>query len=89
MKSVSGKKVEHSALMITAGRDPVLKASMVKSLDMKNWVPQMVHKHVEEAGHWVLQEQPEQANSYICEWLDSLDVGMPVVANSTESHSKL
>eukprot|EP00419_Tripos_fusus_P061822 CAMPEP_0172927022 /NCGR_PEP_ID=MMETSP1075-20121228/216711_1 /TAXON_ID=2916 /ORGANISM="Ceratium fusus, Strain PA161109" /LENGTH=329 /DNA_ID=CAMNT_0013788203 /DNA_START=35 /DNA_END=1024 /DNA_ORIENTATION=- len=74
MRPLAGQKVKHQALMVTAGRDPVLKASMVKSLNMQTWVPRMVHKHVEEAGHWALQEQPQQVNEYICGWLKKLDL---------------
>ena len=41
---------------------------------MHEWVPRLSHKHIEEAGHWVLQEQPDQANRLLCEWLATLDL---------------
>lgn len=72
MCSTAGQKVLQPALILTAGRDPVLKASMVESLKMKEWIPGLVHRHIEECGHWLLQEKPTEANKHICDWLDSL-----------------
>ncbi|CAE7735918.1 Ephx2 [Symbiodinium sp. CCMP2456] len=72
MCSTAGQKVLQPALILTAGRDPVLKASMVESLKMKDWIPSLVHRHIEESGHWVLQEKPAEANKHICDWSRSL-----------------
>ena len=40
--------------MITAGKDLILTPSMIKGID--KFVPNVTVGHVEEAGHWVLQE---------------------------------
>ncbi|CAE7371132.1 EPHX2 [Symbiodinium sp. CCMP2592] len=77
MCSRAGQKVLQPALIVTAGRDPVLKASMVESLKMKDWIPVLVHRHIEECGHWVLQEKAAEANKHICDWLDSLGEAPP------------
>jgi len=72
MQSTAGQKILQPALMISCGRDEILKASMVQSLRMHEWIPSLAHRHVEEAGHWVLQEKPQEVNAHICEWLDTL-----------------
>ncbi|CAJ1367810.1 unnamed protein product [Effrenium voratum] len=72
MRSTAGQKIQQEAFILTAGRDPTLRASMVDSLKMKDWVPRLRHVHIEDAGHWVLQEAPKEATTLICEWLDHL-----------------
>ncbi|OLP20509.1 hypothetical protein AK812_SmicGene49029, partial [Symbiodinium microadriaticum] len=31
------------------------------------WIPGLVHRHIEECGHWLLQEKPLEANKHICD----------------------
>src|ERR1700737_2635611 len=50
------------ALMCTAGKDRVLTPEM--SYGMENWCTGgLTRKHIKEAGHWILQEQPEEVNN--------------------------
>jgi len=56
--------------MMTVGKDPVFTPTMVQGID--KLAPNVTIGHVEEAGHWVLQEQPAQANEIICNWLKNL-----------------
>lgn len=55
------------ALMITAGRDPVLRPSMTKGMEL--YVPLLKRGHIESSGHWVQQEEPEQVNRILLKWL--------------------
>jgi hypothetical protein len=43
--------------MVTVGRDAIFTPNMIDGID--KWVPNISIEHVEEAGHWVLQEKPE------------------------------
>jgi pimeloyl-ACP methyl ester carboxylesterase len=58
------------ALMVAADSDPVLPASLVPG--MERWIEQLTVAHVTAAGHWVQQEQPEQVNRALVEFLASL-----------------
>ncbi|KAL3670219.1 hypothetical protein V7S43_004532 [Phytophthora oleae] len=59
--------VEHPALFIGAMDDPVLKPEMAK--DMPKVIPNIQMEFVEDAGHWILFEQPEVVNSILSKWL--------------------
>mmetsp|Transcript_9704 Transcript_9704/g.18506 ORF Transcript_9704/g.18506 Transcript_9704/m.18506 type:complete len:328 (+) Transcript_9704:58-1041(+) len=65
------KVVQVPALMVTAGKDKVLSKKLTAG--MEAWVPLLKRGHIEEAGHWILVEQPEQANSILSGWLQSLN----------------
>lgn len=69
-KSVAGAKVEQPALMVTAGKDPVLRPSMTEG--MEQWVPNLTRAHIEECGHWTQQEAPDELNRILVDWLASL-----------------
>jgi len=59
------------ALMCTAGKDGILKPEL--SHRMENWCTGgLTRKHILEAGHWILQEQPEEVNKILLEWIDKL-----------------
>jgi len=70
-RSVAGLKVTQRALMITTGRDDILIAKAAHRL-MPAHFEQLTFQHVEEAGHWVLQEQIDAVNQHIVQWLGSL-----------------
>ncbi|GMF45950.1 unnamed protein product [Phytophthora fragariaefolia] len=59
--------IEHPALFIGATDDPVLKPEMAKT--MPQVIPNLQMELVEDAGHWVLFEQPEAVNSILSKWL--------------------
>ncbi|MCB1314607.1 MAG: alpha/beta hydrolase [Leptospiraceae bacterium] len=60
-------QISAPALMVTVGRDPVLPASMSK--DMEKYVPDLKRGHIEECGHWTMQEKPAELNQILIDWL--------------------
>jgi soluble epoxide hydrolase/lipid-phosphate phosphatase len=70
MKPTAGKPILQPSLMLNVGRDPVFTPGMTKGIE--KFVPNVTVGFVEEAGHWVLQEQPDQVNVIICDWLKTL-----------------
>lgn len=42
--------------MVMPALDPVFSPNMIKGIE--KFVPNVTVGHIEEAGHWVLQEQP-------------------------------
>eukprot|EP00511_Aplanochytrium_stocchinoi_P010660 CAMPEP_0204863778 /NCGR_PEP_ID=MMETSP1348-20121228/3566_1 /ASSEMBLY_ACC=CAM_ASM_000700 /TAXON_ID=215587 /ORGANISM="Aplanochytrium stocchinoi, Strain GSBS06" /LENGTH=193 /DNA_ID=CAMNT_0052014193 /DNA_START=503 /DNA_END=1084 /DNA_ORIENTATION=+ len=73
--STAGKKLSVGipALMVAASDDAVLTPSMVESLRMSDWIPSLETKYIQDAGHWVLQEKPDQVNTILKEWLNKLN----------------
>ncbi len=67
---LAGKQVMHPALMITAEKDPVLKPEMAQG--MERWVPNVRFHHIKDSGHWTQQEQPEQVNRVMIDFLGDL-----------------
>ena len=65
-----GQDITQPALMVTAGKDGVLLPSM--SEGMEDWIPNLSRGHIEECGHWTQQEEPEELNRILVEWLKSL-----------------
>ena len=59
------------ALMVTAGRDPVLTPAL--SEGMEKIMPQLQRGHIEECGHWTQQERPEELNRILTDWLAGLE----------------
>ncbi len=48
-------------LMITAGRDPILKASYADHMD--SMVPRLSRAHVPDSSHWMMEEFPAEVNA--------------------------
>mmetsp|Transcript_160502 Transcript_160502/g.515204 ORF Transcript_160502/g.515204 Transcript_160502/m.515204 type:complete len:378 (-) Transcript_160502:73-1206(-) len=82
-RGLTESRIDHEALMITAGRDHVLTPEMVDKY-MVPFVPRLTRGHVEGAGHWVLQETSlgevadgrriphhEQVSNLLLDWLRS------------------
>ena len=67
---VAGKQVLQPALMVTPGKDGVLTPDMADG--MERWVPNLRRAHIEQCGHWTQQEEPEQLNRILLDWLRSL-----------------
>jgi len=59
--------IEVPMLMITADYDPVLPASLAEGMD--RWVPDLEVVAVTGSGHWTQQEQPEQVNEALVDFL--------------------
>jgi pimeloyl-ACP methyl ester carboxylesterase len=67
---LAGKQVTVPSLMITAEKDPVLKPEMANGMDQ--WVPNVQFHHVKESGHWTQQEQPDEVNRAMVDFLADL-----------------
>jgi pimeloyl-ACP methyl ester carboxylesterase len=72
---LAGATVAAPTLMITADLDPVLPASLVDG--MERWVPDLTVKAVTDCGHWTQQEQPEQVNGHLIEFLTGVRFAAP------------
>ena len=68
--TLSDQTISQPALMVTAGRDPVLLPAMTHG--MEDWIPNLSRGHIEECGHWTQQEEPEALNKILIEWLGKL-----------------
>eukprot|EP01065_Artemidia_motanka_P005342 TRINITY_DN12592_c0_g1_i1.p1 TRINITY_DN12592_c0_g1~~TRINITY_DN12592_c0_g1_i1.p1 ORF type:complete len:242 (+),score=84.86 TRINITY_DN12592_c0_g1_i1:334-1059(+) len=68
MRPSRGRKVLQESLMVTAAHDRVLTASMAKRL-MPQHVPNCRFENVDGAGHWVLQERPDEVNKLLVSFL--------------------
>ena len=58
------------ALMVTAGKDPVLTPRL--SEGMERVIPQLQRGHIEQCGHWTQQERPDELNRILLDWLAGL-----------------
>ena len=72
-ESVAGHKVTQPALMVTAGKDPILKPELAAG--MEAWVVNLTRGHIEDCGHWTQQERPEEFNRILIDWLHTLPAG--------------
>ncbi|KAK1170419.1 bifunctional epoxide hydrolase 2 [Acipenser oxyrinchus oxyrinchus] len=62
-----GGKIMVPALMVTAGKDPVLLP--VFTTGMENLIPNLTRGHIEECGHWTQMERPAELNKILIQWL--------------------
>jgi pimeloyl-ACP methyl ester carboxylesterase len=67
---LAGRQVTHRSLMICAENDPILIPASAEG--MERYVPNLTTKLIKECGHWTQQEQPEEVNRLIIEWLGDL-----------------
>ncbi|XP_059693260.1 bifunctional epoxide hydrolase 2 isoform X2 [Haemorhous mexicanus] len=77
--SARGRTIPIPALMVTAGRDPVLKPGLSKG--MERWIPRLQRGHIEDCGHWTQLERPRELNGILLQWLRQLPPP-PFPANS-------
>ncbi|ORY06579.1 alpha/beta-hydrolase [Basidiobolus meristosporus CBS 931.73] len=63
-------KINIPSLMVTAGRDTVLRPDM--TANMPEDISNLTQKHIEDSSHWILIEQPELCNKYIVEFVSRL-----------------
>jgi len=64
--------ITQPTLMLTADRDPILPASL--AVGMERWIPDLTVVPVEHSGHWTQQEQPDQVNAAIIDYLRTTPV---------------
>jgi pimeloyl-ACP methyl ester carboxylesterase len=57
-------------LMITAGRDPILKPS--HSAHMEKLIPHLTRAHVPDSSHWIMEEYPQEVNAALAAFYASL-----------------
>jgi soluble epoxide hydrolase/lipid-phosphate phosphatase len=69
-KAVIGKKIEQPALVVTAGRDPVMTPDLTQG--MEELAPNLTRHHIEECSHWTQMEQPDLLSNILIDWLDRL-----------------
>ena len=69
-EETKGQKINHPALMVTAGKDPVLTPAL--SAGMEDRVPNLTRGHIEDCAHWTQQERPQELNRILLDWLASL-----------------
>lgn len=60
-------KILMPALMVTAGKDPVLLPAFATG--MENLIPNLSRGHIEECGHWTQMERPAELNKILISWL--------------------
>ncbi|CAG8438746.1 10635_t:CDS:10 [Acaulospora colombiana] len=64
------KQIHNQALMITVGKDLHIPPSM--SNNMHKFCKDLTVKHIEDAGHWVMIEKPQQLHEYLDEFLENV-----------------
>ena len=62
-------RVDAPTLLIWGEHDIALGIELTHGLE--EWVPSLQIKYIPDSGHWVQQEQPEQVNRYLLEFLQS------------------
>ncbi|XP_068612418.1 bifunctional epoxide hydrolase 2 [Brachionichthys hirsutus] len=65
--SFHSRKLLMPALMVTAGRDPVLLPAFSKG--MEDLIPNLSRRHIEDCGHWTQMERPTETNNILVAWL--------------------
>lgn len=61
------KLLQKPALLIQPGRDDIFPESA--SAKMEKWIPNLEKKMIEKCSHWVQEEEPEQLNTILVDWL--------------------
>lgn len=69
-EELMGKPVTQPTLMITAENDRILKPEMVQG--MERYVPNLRIHNIQNCGHWTQQEQPDEVNRVIIDFLADL-----------------
>lgn len=67
MNSHAAGKILMPALMVTAGKDPVLLPAFSKG--MEDVIPNLSRGHIEECGHWTQMDRPAETNRILISWL--------------------
>ncbi|KAM3585400.1 uncharacterized protein V6R79_016897 [Siganus canaliculatus] len=67
MCSIPTGKMLMPALMVTAGKDPVLLPALSKG--MEDLIPNLSRGHIEDCGHWIQMDNPSETNQILIAWL--------------------
>lgn len=59
--------IHKQALMVTAAGDRALPPSMAEGMD--KFIPALEIHHVQDSGHWILWEKPDECNAILKQWL--------------------
>eukprot|EP01062_Namystynia_karyoxenos_P031043 TRINITY_DN23059_c0_g1_i1.p2 TRINITY_DN23059_c0_g1~~TRINITY_DN23059_c0_g1_i1.p2 ORF type:complete len:358 (+),score=95.42 TRINITY_DN23059_c0_g1_i1:75-1076(+) len=68
VRGAAQPKVLQESMMITAAHDRILTPTMARKY-MPPHVLNCRYENVDAAGHWVLQERPEEVNAHLRSWL--------------------
>nr|XP_060610683.1 bifunctional epoxide hydrolase 2 [Anolis sagrei ordinatus] len=68
--SVYDRKIRVPALMVTAGKDIVLRPEMSKGMEEK--IPDLTRGHIEDCGHFTQMERPAALNKILIDWLEKI-----------------
>ena len=69
-EETKGQTINCPALMVTAGKDPVLTPARAEGMEAV--VPNLTRGHIENCAHWTQQERPEELNRILLDWLAGL-----------------
>ena len=67
---LAGTQINLPALMISAEKDPILRPEATGGMEAV--VPNLIRYLVKDCGHWTQQEQPEEVNRVIVDYLSDL-----------------
>jgi soluble epoxide hydrolase/lipid-phosphate phosphatase len=65
-----GPGLNIKSMMVTAGKDTILKPEMAAF--MPQLVPDLRMEHIEDCGHWTQQERPDEVNAFLLDFLRDL-----------------
>ncbi|KAI9168567.1 hypothetical protein H9P43_007940 [Blastocladiella emersonii ATCC 22665] len=68
--AATGRAIKQPFLLVTVGRDPCFPPDMAKHQGA--FLPRLSVRHIEESGHWVAQEQPDEVARHLLWWLEEL-----------------
>ncbi|CAH3194835.1 unnamed protein product [Porites evermanni] len=67
---IAGRQVQQPSLMITTGKDILIKPQFCARMDQ--WVSKLDRGHIEEASHFLTLESPLELNRIMVEWLNKV-----------------
>ncbi|XP_062825385.1 bifunctional epoxide hydrolase 2 isoform X2 [Anolis carolinensis] len=68
--SAYDRKIRVPVLMVTAGKDLVLRPEMSKGMEEK--IPDLTRGHIEDCGHFTQMERPAALNKILIDWLEKI-----------------
>lgn len=68
---MSGQKITQPSLFVSVAKDPLFPPTMAAIMD--NCCTNLSKAHIEESGHWVQSEAPNQLNKILLDWLGRLN----------------
>lgn len=67
---IAGRKVQQPSLMITTGKDSLIRPQFCARMDQ--WVSKLDRAHIEKASHFLTLESPLELNRIMVEWLNKV-----------------